>query len=216
MIRAIVPAKSLGEAKGRLSSALSLEERRELALAMLTDVLTALGQVDEIDGISVISPDSHVLGLASSLGADPIAEIADVTGIGRALERAISSMSPPPDAVVIILGDLPEVAPADIQSLVAALPERGVAAAPSNDGGTSALAAQPPSVIEFQYGPESFKRHRDAATAAGVEFQEVRLESLANDMDTEEDLRGLLSRPATTTTQRLLARLGVAERLNAA
>jgi len=183
---------------------------------MLTDVLTALRQVDEIDGISVISPDSHVLALASSLGSDPIAEIADVTGIGRALERAISSMSPPPEAVVIILGDLPEVTPADIESLVEALPDPGVSAAPSNDGGTSALAARPPSVIEFHYGPESFRRHREAAKKAGVEFKEVRLESLANDMDTEEDLRGLLSRPATTTTQRVLARLGVADRLNVA
>jgi 2-phospho-L-lactate guanylyltransferase len=215
MIRAIVPAKALGEAKGRLADALSLEERRELALAMLTDLLSALRRVEAIDGVSVISPDKNVLALASSLGADPIAEIADVAGISQALERAISSMSPLPDAVVIALGDLPEADPGDIETLLAALPERGVAAAPSDDGGTSVLAARPPNVIEFQYGPQSFARHREAAAKAGTDFREVPLASLSHDTDTAEDLRDLLARPHTTNTQRLLARLGIAERLAA-
>ncbi|MEO6197552.1 MAG: 2-phospho-L-lactate guanylyltransferase [Dehalococcoidia bacterium] len=216
MIRALVPAKALGEAKGRLASTLSVDERRELALAMLTDVLMALRSVVEIDGVSVISPDSHVLGLATKLGATPIAESANVTGIGRALERAISSMSPPPDAVIIVLGDLPEVKPEDVRTLIGSLPERGVAASPSADGGTSAMAARPPHVIEFHYGPKSFARHREQAAQTGVEFREVPLKSLARDMDTAEDLRDLLSRPTTTSTQRLLTRLGVAERLHAA
>jgi 2-phospho-L-lactate guanylyltransferase len=216
VIRAIVPAKALGEAKGRLADALSVEERRELALAMLSDVLTALRQVPAIAGISVISPDKNVLGLAARHGADPIAEIADVTGISLALERAISAISPPPEAILILLGDLPEATPEDIEQLLAALPERGVAATPSDDGGTSALAARPPTVVDFQYGPSSFSRHREAAAKAKAEFREVRLDSLAHDMDTVGDLRGLLARPGTTTTRRLLERLGVAERLDAA
>lgn len=216
MIRAIVPAKSLGAAKGRLASVLSLDERRELVLAMLTDVLKALRSVSEIAGVSVISPDQSILALAAQQGADPIAESANVTGISRALERAITALSPAPDAVLIVLGDLPEVAAEDIRALLRALPETGAAAAPSADGGTSALAVRPPDVIGFRYGPDSFARHRDQAERAGVEFREVRLESLSMDMDTSEDLRDLLSRPTTTSTQRLLTRLGVAERLEAA
>ena len=42
MIRALVPAKALGEAKGRLASVLSEIERRKLALAMLEDVVRTL------------------------------------------------------------------------------------------------------------------------------------------------------------------------------
>jgi 2-phospho-L-lactate guanylyltransferase len=216
VIRAIVPAKALGAAKGRLASVLSLDERRELVLAMLSDVLTCLRSVPEIAGVSVISPDQSILGLAVQLGADPIAESANVTGISRALERAISALSPAPDAVLIVLGDLPEVAAEDIRALLHVLPARGAAAAPSADGGTSALAVRPPDVIAFRYGPDSFTRHRDQAAREGVEFQEVPLESLSKDMDTSEDLRDLLSRPTATSTQRLLIRLGVAERLEAA
>ncbi len=61
MIAALVPAKSLDEAKGRLASILSEDERRRLALAMLEDLVRALQAVPRIDSISVVSPDAEVL-----------------------------------------------------------------------------------------------------------------------------------------------------------
>ena len=74
MIRALVPAKALGEAKGRLGSLLSEIERRKLALAMLEDVVRALKAVPAIESVSVVSPDSDVLSLAAELDASPVAE----------------------------------------------------------------------------------------------------------------------------------------------
>ncbi len=213
MIHALVPAKTLAEAKGRLASALSAIERRDLVLAMLQDVLGALMNVRAITGVSVVSPSREVLELAARLGAQPIAETADVRGMNQALNRAVSALSPPPGAVLVVLGDLPEVTRDDIGRLLAAMPERGVAAAPSSDGGTSALALRPPGVIPFRFGRESFAAHRREARGARVEFRVVRLPSLSRDMDTPEDLRELLTRPETTMTQQLLARLGLADRL---
>ena len=213
MIRAVVPAKTLAEAKGRLASILSVSERREFVLSMLDDVLTALLSVRAISGVSVVSPDREVLGLAGRLGATPIAESANVRGMNQALNRAVSAMSPAPDALIVVLADLPEITRADVERLLAELPEHGAAACPSSDGGTSALALQPPGVIPFCFGPDSFAAHRREAQRSGVEFREVRLQSLALDMDTPEDLRDLLSRPALTATQRLLDRMKVADRL---
>jgi 2-phospho-L-lactate guanylyltransferase len=78
------------------------------------------------------------------------------------------------------------------------------------------MALRPPNVIPFRYGPQSFSRHEAEAKRAGVPFATVRLDSLALDLDTPEDLKELLSRPPATATQRLLVRLGIAERLAAA
>lgn len=213
MIRALVPAKALGEAKGRLASVLSEAERRKLALAMLEDVVRALKAVAAIESVSVVSPDSDVLGLAAELDARPVAESANVRGLNQALARALSSMSPMPEALLIVLGDVPEATPGDIETLLAALPERGIALCPSADRGTSALASRPPEVITFRFGERSSVNHKREAMAIGVPAQVVQIESLSHDVDSPEDLRGLLARPGETATHRLLAELGVAERL---
>jgi len=54
---AIVPVKSLSEAKRRLASHLDPEERRALVLAMLDDVLTALRKSRLFSETHIISPD---------------------------------------------------------------------------------------------------------------------------------------------------------------
>lgn len=213
MIRALVPAKTLGEAKGRLSAVLSEIERRKLALAMLEDVVRTLKAVPAIESVSVVSPDADVLRLAAQLDARPVAESANVRGLNQALARALSAMSPRPDALLIMLGDIPEARPGDIETLLAALPERGIALCPSADKGTSVLACRPPDVITFRFGERSSVGHRREAKATGVPASVVQIESLSHDVDSPEDLRGLLARPGETATHRLLAELGVAERL---
>ena len=213
MIRALVPAKALGEAKGRLASVLSEIERRKLALAMLEDVVRALKAVPAIEGVSVVSPDAEVLSLAAELDASPVAESANVRGLNQALARALSAMSPAPDALLIVPGDVPEVTPGDIETLLAALPERGIALSPSADRGTCALALRPPDVIALRFGERSSVSHRREAMAIGVPAEVVQIDALSLDVDSPEDLHELLARPAETATHRLLADLGVAERL---
>jgi 2-phospho-L-lactate guanylyltransferase len=213
VIRALVPAKALGEAKGRLSSVLSEVERRQLALAMLEDVVRVLKAVAAIESVSVVSPDNDVLSLAAELDASPVAESANVRGLNQALARALSSMSPQPEALLIVLGDVPEATPGDVETLLAALPERGIALCPSADRGTSALALRPPDVIAFRFGDRSSVNHKREAMAIGVPTEVVQTESLSHDVDSPDDLRRLLARPGDTATHRLLAELGLAERL---
>jgi 2-phospho-L-lactate guanylyltransferase len=213
MIRALVPAKTLVEAKGRLASALSENERRDLVLAMLEDVLTALARVPAIDSVSVVSPDNDVLHLAAQLGANPIAESAGVRGMNQALTRALSAMSPQLDTLVVVLADLPEISPADVGTAIDTLPERGVLVCPSDDGGTSLLAVRPPNVIPFSFGPRSAAAHRQAAEGAGVEYRELTLDSLRRDVDSPQDLLRLLDHSQGGATQRLLAPLELGERL---
>ncbi len=214
MIAALVPAKALDRAKGRLAAFLAEDERRQLALAMLEDVIKALQAVPQIDAVAVISPDTEVLDAARALGADVIEEPPSVRGLNQALAHGLSVMSSRPDALLVVLADVPGVKPADIREVLTALPsDRGVVIAPSSARGTSALALRPPDVIPFRFGEQSFQDHKREAAARKIEHAIVRNDALANDIDEPADLKRLLEHPAETATHRLLARLGVAGRL---
>jgi len=214
MIATLVPAKALDRAKGRLAALLTEDERRQLALAMLEDVVKALQAVPEIDSVAVISPDAEVLDAARALAAEAIEEPPSVRGLNQALAHGLSVMSSRPDALLVVLADVPAVKPSDVKEMLDALPaDRGVVIAPSSARGTSALALRPPDVIPFRFGEQSFQDHKREAAARKIEHAIVRNEALANDIDEPADLKRLLEHPAETATHRLLARLGVAARL---
>jgi 2-phospho-L-lactate guanylyltransferase len=213
MISAIVPAKALDQAKGRLAALLSEDQRRALALAMLEDVVRALQAVPAIDSVNVVSPDAEVLRRAEDLGAAGIEEPPSVRGINQALGHALAQLTPPPDAVLVVLADAPGATPSDIASVIAAAPEPGVVICPSSAKGTGALFLRPPGVIPFRFGELSFQAHKREAAARRIEARVLHLDSLANDIDEPDDLRSLLEHPAETATHRLLAQLNVAARL---
>ncbi len=212
MITALVPAKALDQAKGRLAAILGEDERRQLALAMLEDVLRALQAVAAIGSVAVVSPDADVRALASQLGAATIEEPANVRGINQALTYALGVMSPRPQALAVVLADVPEIDPADVAAALEQLPERGLVICPSHDKGTGLLAMRPAGVIPFRFGPQSFSLHKREAAAQGLRAEVVRVESLARDIDSPDDLRALLARPGDTATHRLLARLDIGVR----
>lgn len=211
MIHAIVPAKALDQAKGRLAAILTEDERRALALAMLQDVVAALQAVSAIDLVAVVSPDADARRVAADVGATAIEEPASVRGINQALAHAAAQL-PAGDAVIVVLADVPQITPSDVQSAIDALPERGIAIVPSHDKGTSLLAMRPAGLIPFRFGPKSATLHRREAAALGVPCEVLAIDSLARDIDTPDDLRELAAHPAETATHTLLAQLNVAAR----
>jgi 2-phospho-L-lactate guanylyltransferase (CobY/MobA/RfbA family) len=66
-------------------------------------------------------------------------------------------------------------------------------------------------VFAAAFGPDSAKRHREAAAQTGAALAELRLDSLALDLDSPEDLASFLAAAgAGRRTRALLAELGVA------
>jgi 2-phospho-L-lactate guanylyltransferase len=180
---------------------------------MLEDVVKALQAVPEIDSVSVVSPDAEVLKVAEELDAAAIAEPASVRGINQALVHALAAVAPVPDAVLVVLADVPGATPSDIAAVLAEAPERGVVICPSRAKGTGALFLRPPAVIPFRFGELSFQAHKREAAARRIEARVLHIDSLANDIDEPDDLRQLIETPAETATHRLLAQLGVTTRL---
>lgn len=232
MIAAIVPAKGLAQAKGRLAAVLSDEERRRLALAMLADVLAPLLAVPRIQATAVVSSDPQVLALATSLGAQAIVEPPPARGVNAALTHAARAFPAAGgiEALLVMPMDVPLLAAADVEAILDALPfdcaqgrptERGVVLCPSRAGGTSALALRPPDAIPFRFGPDSFAAHCHEAALRGLSPTVLPIESLMLDIDSPADLANLLASPCPelaerardTRSHRALRDMGLPERL---
>lgn len=187
---AILPVKSFGAAKQRLSEVLGAGSRQALAQAMFTDVLSAVRGVPELDGIVVVTSDKAAEAAAAGEGVrvlpddgPPGHSEAGLVGIRHALSEGYGR-------VLLIAGDTPLVRPAELADLLADAP--GVVIVPDRHGtGTNALVLTPPDVIEPSFGPGSRERHVAAARDAGVAHRVADLRGLALDVDTPADLAEL-------------------------
>jgi 2-phospho-L-lactate guanylyltransferase len=217
MIVAAVPVKDLVNAKQRLVPLLAPGERRELARAMLTDVLTALAGA-ALERVWVVTREPVVAALARALGAEPLAED-DNRGHTAAVARAQAEAARLGASVFVTLpGDVPCVTAAEIRALAdAASAVRAAAFTPSRSGlGTNGVALRPPDVMRLRFGEPSFDDHLAAARALGLAPRVLAQPGLALDIDAADDLAALLERGAGTHAHRLLDAWGVRDRLAAA
>jgi 2-phospho-L-lactate guanylyltransferase len=205
MIAAAVPVKSLATSKSRLRPRLGDEGARRLTLAMLGDVLEALAGVRALRRVVVLTPDAAVAAAARSQGAETL--LRPDSGLNAAVDAAAGELAPAAgDGLLVLLGDVAGARAEDVAALVEAAPQRGIALAPSNDGGTAALLRRPADVIPAGFGPGSAKAHRRLAERAGVPCREVPLPSLALDLDEPEDLETFLASDASGARTRALLR----------
>jgi 2-phospho-L-lactate guanylyltransferase len=205
MIGAVVPVKTLPSAKSRLVPWLDRPSVERLSIAMLGDVLETLQRVRTLDRIAVATPDPRLAEVARKAGAEVLG--ASVAGLNPAVEAACAEIAPSADdAALVVLGDVAGAQAEDIEALLALAIQRGVALAPSSDGGTSALLRAPRDIIPAAFGPDSARAHRDLAASTGVAFEELALPSLAIDIDEREDLEKFASSASAGTRTRALLR----------
>lgn len=214
---AIVPAKDLTRAKGRLAPSLSLEERRILSMNLLAGTLAAIAGVQGIRRCIVVSPSPRALALAHDHGALPL----DEGMMPRVDLSAADSPLPRPDmeawetpsgrdvalnaglnwaasaardwgaeAVLVVPADLPNLSAEALHALVlAGETPRSIAIAPDRHrSGTNALLLHPPLAVPFLFGVDSFAAHCEAARARDLRLSVVDHPALALDLDTPDDL----------------------------
>ena len=191
---AILPIKSFGAAKQRLSGLLGGGSREALAQAMFSDVLSSLRHVPGIDEIAVVTANSLAEDAARGKGVTLLHDgdeagqsVAAGLGIRHALERGY-------ERVLLVPGDTPLVDPGELTAMLDRARAEGTAVTivPDRHGqGTNALLLAPPTAIEPSFGPGSLDRHRAAARAAGVPHRVEAVFSLILDIDTPDDLAEL-------------------------
>ena len=183
----LAPVKPFDESKSRLAAILSRAERSELTRALLERMLQVARDCGRFAGLLVVSRDDAVLALAAASGALAVRErCADLNAaLRQACEQARIEGA---DAALILPADLPYLTAGDIDlMLAAAQPTVDVVLAPSQDGGTNALLLRLPLRLPLCFGPDSFRRHQQAAAAAGLAVAVCTSPTLAFDLDRPED-----------------------------
>lgn len=196
-VTAIVPVKGLRDGKSRLNQTIEPGERAELVLTTLRTVLAAL-TVPPISSRIVVSPDRGVLHAARLAGAIGLAQVEQAAdALNGALEQARQyALANVPQAILVVLGDLPLLAPADIETMIALATHEAMAiiAPDRHETGTNALLLQPPTALPFAFGVASCQRHLALANQLGLPATLYQTPGLAFDLDTPTDLRELAAR----------------------
>jgi 2-phospho-L-lactate guanylyltransferase len=218
---AILPVKRFAQAKQRLGASVEDPLRRELAEAMVADVLLALAQTTSIEQTIIVTGERTVVAAARERGAVVIEDddeqgqpAAATLGVRHALAAGF-------ERVLCVPGDCPTLDPAELNALLQVDPkhhgEREVVVVPDRHGaGTNGLLLAPPDVISPSFGGGSCERHQALARAAAIACRVQRVPSLLLDIDTGDDLDVLRARlaahPARATRTRAV--LGQPERTN--
>jgi len=197
---AVVPVKVLSEAKQRLHPCLR-EHREGFTLAMLEDVLKALGDSQMVDRVACVTADPRVAALAAGHGARVVDEVR-LDGMNEAIRLGIdTARQQGARRVVVMPADLPLASGKEIDRLLRALEAEAlpdqpsiIGLSPAADGrGTNFLSLDAAQPFETRFGLDSFQQHQGYARAEG--FRPVLLPSatLSFDIDCEQDLRDLVS-----------------------
>jgi 2-phospho-L-lactate/phosphoenolpyruvate guanylyltransferase len=188
---AILPVKSFGAAKQRLSPALGAGSRQALAQAMFLDVLASLRRVPGLDSVVVVTADE--VAESAALG-ERVQVLRDTDQAGQSAAAMIGiayAQTRGFERVLLVPGDTPLLDPGEVAGLLRRGLEDGLGAVivPDRHGeGTNALLLSPPDAIEPSFGPGSLARHTAAAATAGVSCSVDHVPTLALDIDTGQDL----------------------------
>ncbi|MCB9078135.1 MAG: 2-phospho-L-lactate guanylyltransferase [Anaerolineaceae bacterium] len=188
----IIPAKPFNQAKTRLASILSTGQRVILSQRLLRRTIELARHVSEV---VVISRDSHVRRTAKQAGAWALVEGGnDLNAAVRQASQWVAGRHH--GAILVLPADLPLLTLADLTELIdLSQPAPSLVIAPCRrTSGTNALLIDPPDLIDFQFGPDSFARHLQAAQQKNVEAVIYRSPTTAFDLDLPEDFKALENR----------------------
>jgi len=188
----VLAVKRLPEAKSRLGG--TADDRAELVVAMLVDVLAAVVQA----GLTplVVTPDPRVAALAHDAGALIAAEPDGGAGLNAAFvhgQRELVAREPGVEAVFLLAADLPALTAGALRRAIAGHEQSSASGlrqsfiADSAGSGTAALL-RPANVDSMpRFGPDSAAAHR-AAGLVDITGSDDVWAGLRRDVDTLADL----------------------------
>jgi 2-phospho-L-lactate guanylyltransferase len=188
---AILPVKRFEHAKQRLT----VPGRSALAATMAAEVMRALAGAASLDAVLVVTADARAVGLARSLGFEVVPEPRLEGHVAAARLGVARAVALGAERVLLVPGDCPLLAAADVDALLGRHAGAGVVVVPDRHGsGTNALLLEPPGAIVPAFGPGSRARHERLAAEAGVRCAVDEVAALAYDVDTAEDYAAVQAR----------------------
>ena len=197
---AIVPLRIDAKTKSRMSGAMTLAERQQLALAMAEDVLAALQESTSVSSILLVCPEASLPSYLPDYGVRHVAE-PPLGGLDRAVHHALEvAQEQGARECIVLLGDLPVLTGKDIDRLIgdyrdrsAVLEKPGLGLVRCHHGtGTNVVLLSLPTPFHCSFGPDSFARHLSAASECDLVPLELHCANAAFDIDTKSDLNTLI------------------------
>jgi 2-phospho-L-lactate guanylyltransferase len=190
----IIPVNKLSDAKSRLSSILSPQERKELVLCMLQDVLDCLRGLEVV----ITSPQDLTKSLRGYVFHFVLDEEQRLNAaVKKSNKYAIEKGA---DATLFIPADLPLISREQVKEIIRLGEKHPLIISPSRRGGTGIMFRRPPWIIDEHFGPNSFLRHKEEALLKKVEMFVYDSYLLSLDIDTPEDAKEFLIHGKGTRT----------------
>jgi 2-phospho-L-lactate guanylyltransferase len=182
-MRAVIPFKK-SNAKSRLSTLLTDNEREEFAMAMLSDVTGTLLRSGCFKVVDILSTS-----LIDDVGANIV--LTEI-GLNEALNEYLHKMSSHflNEPVLIIMADIPLVSIKNIRDITASHAE--IVIVPGRMGGTNALFIRDPSRFHVDYYGASFLKHRNIVEKKVLVHEVFDSFNLSTDIDEVADLAEVL------------------------
>ena len=199
---AVVPVKQLSASKQRLRGVLTLRQRESLVTRMFTSVMGVLQQVNELEGIAIVTPETSTADVCVNAAkrianCKPVVWITDRgTGLNDAIATAAGHLeSKGASAMLTVAADVPFVTTAEINIILAQGRRSSVVIVPDRAcRGTNSLFLSLPRRFKPEFGEDSLSRHIAAAHRHGVVPFVRRLHGLSFDIDRPSDLEEYESR----------------------
>ena len=190
----VIPVKSLRDGKTRLAPALDPLQRREFMDRLLVHTLNQAAAFPGLDRTLVVSACSETRTRASTLGAHVLNESG--RGLNAALKLAHESIQQRGATQMLVVPcDLPLLRTEDLQYLSRLAMSDDIAIAPDRRmRGTNGLCFGATLDFNFEFGPDSYARHKHNAQRLQREHAAAISPGLAFDVDTPDDLAEMCKR----------------------
>ena len=191
MTYVLIPLKRLDKSKTRLSSVLTLEERVELTIAMLEDVVESAVHAEGVERVYVINNDVE---LSRNMKAYGVKMLRDPgKGLNNALKVWLKKFERESKSTLILPADIPLIKSEDLEQVIRLGAHHDMVISPSRNMGTNALLLKPPTLLKPLFGSNSFQRHLKSALEMNVKLKVFENERIGFDVDNPSDLKILLS-----------------------
>ncbi len=199
---AVIPAKCFARGKSRLAPVLTERARAKLSRDFLEHVLAVAAASVSLEGVVVATECNNVAAVAEAHGAHVhrLASGRAETRLGPLVDEALLTLLPRgAERAVVLMSDLPLLAVADLDAVVALLDNAAVVLAPdTRDEGTNALALRlrARTLRPTCFGNAlSFALHAGDASRARESVAVYRSARIALDIDTPDDLAAYEEQP---------------------
>ena len=179
-VSAYIPIKKFSTSKKRLSNIIDYSERESLAASMAKNTIDILSKSKICDSITVVTNDQSLdLNNSKSYFSD--------LSLNQSLEEAIKSHANN-EIILIMHADLPRINEFDLQIFANSYSSKKVSIVSDlHKQGTNCLMFNASINFQLKFGLDSYNLFQHEFKYNDINYQDINIESLRDDLDSEED-----------------------------